>query len=608
MIISTQKVSRKIFTVFIFFLITALSSTIYAASPVAMSITSDWGTGFGGNINVTNNTSVKFDSWTVEFDFPHNISSIWNASIDSHSGNHYVIKNVGWNGSLQPGASVSFGFNGSPGNVEPSSLANVKLNGIPINNPDPEVHTPTANDDSANTATNTPVTINVLTNDTDPDNDPLTINNITVSPNNGHTSINGSSIIYTPNNDYTGNDSFTYEITDNKDGSDTANVTVSIKTPVQENAPAKPSVTIQKALTDGDNFTVKWTIWSGENASSWELLEDGNVIHSATVQQGNSQQSDQFTVTDKTYGIYNYQVRVSNAAGSTLSDNKTYTVGGASKITLPGFDVDTQKFQITVDQGVSDINIAIVDTPSPSITLTTNNNTVINPSVKNSNTISINALKSGRASLKISDSVSGETRYVGVRVKNSDGTLPGMPDYLSVGSVSEDSPTDLAFWKDFNTDLTNKRMDMRYIYINGGPGEYGWRSWSDVDGFRANSYIRESLKLGMIPFFVYYNIPDGGESYTTDLEHIQSHSYMKAYFADLKFFIDIVEKEAGDELVGLIIEPDFIGYMMQNSGKQPDEIFAEVNTIYEAGLLNIDNGDPQFNDNLTGLVKAIIII
>ena len=129
MIISTQKVSRKIFTVFIFFLITALSSTIYAASPVAMSITSDWGTGFGGNINVTNNTSVKFDSWTVEFDFPHNISSIWNASIDSHSGNHYVIKNVGWNGSLQPGASVSFGFNGSPGNVEPSSLANVKLNG-----------------------------------------------------------------------------------------------------------------------------------------------------------------------------------------------------------------------------------------------------------------------------------------------------------------------------------------------------------------------------------------------------------------------------------------------------------------------------------------------
>ncbi len=57
-------------------------------------------------------------------------------------------------------------------------------------------------------------------------------------------------------------------------------------------------------------------------------------------------------------------------------------------------------------------------------------------------------------------------------------------------------------------------MDARYIYLNGGPKAIagGWRSWTDKDGFRATSFVRESLKLGMIPFFVWYNIPDGGEA------------------------------------------------------------------------------------------------
>ena len=42
---------------------------------------------------------------------------IWDGSITSHSGNQYVITNAGWNATIPAGGSVSFGFNGSPGNV-----------------------------------------------------------------------------------------------------------------------------------------------------------------------------------------------------------------------------------------------------------------------------------------------------------------------------------------------------------------------------------------------------------------------------------------------------------------------------------------------------------
>jgi hypothetical protein len=86
---------------------------------------------------------------------------------------------------------------------------------------------------------------------------------------------------------------------------------------------------------------------------------------------------------------------------------------------------------------------------------------------------------------------------------------------------------------------------VRYIYLNGGP-ELGWRTWSAQDGGRLVSYIRESLKLGMIPYLVYYNIPDGGESYVTNLQHVQSESYMRAYYQDLKFALDLIREHAPD--------------------------------------------------------------
>ncbi|GAA2735976.1 glycoside hydrolase family 18 chitinase [Streptomyces nogalater] len=88
--------------------------------------TSDWGSGFGGQWTVKNTGTSSISSWTIEWDFPSGtkVTSAWDATV-TNSGDHWTAKNVGWNGTIAPGASVSFGFNGSG----PGSPSNCKLNG-----------------------------------------------------------------------------------------------------------------------------------------------------------------------------------------------------------------------------------------------------------------------------------------------------------------------------------------------------------------------------------------------------------------------------------------------------------------------------------------------
>jgi chitinase len=87
---------------------------------------SDWGSGFEGQWTVKNTGTTALSSWTIEWDFPSGtaVGSAWDASVTS-SGTHWTAKNLGWNGSVAPGASVSFGFNGTG----PGAPTGCKLNG-----------------------------------------------------------------------------------------------------------------------------------------------------------------------------------------------------------------------------------------------------------------------------------------------------------------------------------------------------------------------------------------------------------------------------------------------------------------------------------------------
>lgn len=175
------------------------------------------------------------------------------------------------------------------------------------------------------------------------------------------------------------------------------------------------------------------------------------------------------------------------------------------------------------------------------------------------NNVTLTGLRAGRTGLQIESG--GNKYYMGVRVNHTNGDIPGLPKYLSIGSVSEDVAGDLAFWEDIHMDATNKATDIRYIYINGGPTA-GWQSWGPK---RPGTFARESLRHGLIPFFVYYNIPDNDENYSVDLAHAQDPTYMTAYFKDLNMFMDSVQNVMQGELYGIILEPDFLGYMQQNA-------------------------------------------
>ncbi|WP_142213651.1 glycoside hydrolase family 18 chitinase [Streptomyces sp. SLBN-118] len=108
----------------------------------------DWGTGFEGKWTVKNTGTTSLSSWTVEWDYPSGtaVTSAWDADVTS-SGTHWTAKNKSWNGTLAPGASVSFGFNGT-GSGAPSGC---KLNGascdggsVPGDNPPSAPGTPSA--------------------------------------------------------------------------------------------------------------------------------------------------------------------------------------------------------------------------------------------------------------------------------------------------------------------------------------------------------------------------------------------------------------------------------------------------------------------------------
>ena len=107
---------------------------------------------------------------------------------------------------------------------------------------------PDAVDDTAVTNVNTPVTIDVLANDTDPDSDSLSISAVG-STSNGTAAISGAQIAYTPTTDFTGTDTFTYTVSDGS-LSDSATVSVTVNadptstptaTPTQSSTPTHTS-------------------------------------------------------------------------------------------------------------------------------------------------------------------------------------------------------------------------------------------------------------------------------------------------------------------------------------------------------------------------------
>ena len=103
---------------------------------------------------------------------------------------------------------------------------------------------PVANDDIVVTTASTPIRIDMLADDTDPDSGALRLSALTI-PSYGGLSVNADqSVTYTPRSGYSGEDSFTYQIEDERGGVATGTVRVTISS-----ANEPPSVTDDKVTT-----------------------------------------------------------------------------------------------------------------------------------------------------------------------------------------------------------------------------------------------------------------------------------------------------------------------------------------------------------------------
>ena len=140
---------------------------------------------------------------------------------------------------------------------------------------------PVAVADNATTLENTPVTIDVMNNDYDPDGDTLTVVSAT-NGTNGSVTNNGSNVTYTPALNFTGTDSFNYTISDGNGGTDTATVNVTVNVPVV-NTFAFINVQIDTGPTASifiwDDTTNQWAI----DEDTREPVNGTNHVTSATI-------------------------------------------------------------------------------------------------------------------------------------------------------------------------------------------------------------------------------------------------------------------------------------------------------------------------------------
>jgi Cellulose binding domain len=93
---------------------------------VVYSTQSQWTGGFTANVTLTNTGAAAWTSWRVGFTYPgdQKVTSSWNTGSITQSGEGITATNAPYNGSVAPGASTSFGMQGTWTNSDapPASL------------------------------------------------------------------------------------------------------------------------------------------------------------------------------------------------------------------------------------------------------------------------------------------------------------------------------------------------------------------------------------------------------------------------------------------------------------------------------------------------------
>ncbi|MFI8763473.1 glycoside hydrolase family 9 protein [Streptomyces sp. NPDC053792] len=100
-----------------------------AACAVTYTTSAVWSTGFTATVTVKNTGPSAVDGWQLAWTYPagQHVTSAWNATV-TQNGTTAVARNADWNRTIAPGATASFGVQGTYSGTNPSPTA-FTLNG-----------------------------------------------------------------------------------------------------------------------------------------------------------------------------------------------------------------------------------------------------------------------------------------------------------------------------------------------------------------------------------------------------------------------------------------------------------------------------------------------
>ncbi len=305
---------------------------------------------------------------------------------------------------------------------------------------------PVAANDVATTIEDTPVTVAVLANDTDPDGDPLTVTAAT-SPN-GTVVINANgTITFTPAPNFNGPTTISYTISDSNGGTATATVNLTV-TPAND-APVVDTPIANQAGVDGTvvripvaaNFS---DLDRDTLAYSATGLPAGLGIDPATGVIGGTIDS---SASQTNGGVYTVTVTASDGAGGSVSTSFTYRVTNPVPTAVNDSATTSEDTPVTIavlandtDPDGDPLTVTAATSPDGSVTINANGTITFtpNPNFNGPTTITYT----------ISDGQGGTataTVAINVTAVNDAPTTVGLPNLFDIDSAAVSVPIASAF-------------------------------------------------------------------------------------------------------------------------------------------------------------------
>ena len=200
---------------------------------------------------------------------------------------------------------------------------------------------PNAIDDASSTEEETSVVVNVLDNDTDPNNDVLGVDEFTQGANGTVVDLGNGNLQYTPNAGFIGQDTFDYTVADTEGLTDTATVTINV---TEEGANLAPVAVDDTATTEQDT-AVQVFVLNNDSDPDLDAITLDSVSNVAggqavIVDDGINPAFVQFTPDAGFVGTASFDYVISDADGLTAAATATVTVnpvgGGVNIINATG--------------------------------------------------------------------------------------------------------------------------------------------------------------------------------------------------------------------------------------------------------------------------------